>query len=44
VVETFQGVLTESEMRGLLSRRNYILNYVDRLVEENGYNNTVSEA
>jgi len=44
VVETFQGVLTESEMRGLLSRRNYILNYIDTLVEQQGYENTVSES
>lgn len=44
VVETFQGVLSESEMRGLLSRRNYILNYIDSLVEQQGYENTVCES
>ena len=39
----FAGVLSEQEMRELLQRRNYVLRYLDGLVEEQGYAATVKE-
>ena len=39
----FSEVLSEREMRELLHRRNYVLRYLDRLVEEQGYAATVVE-
>ncbi len=39
----FSDVLSEREMRELLHRRNYVLRYLDHLVEEQGYAATVVE-
>jgi hypothetical protein len=39
----FAEVLSEREMRDLLHRRNYVLRYLDRLVEDQGYAATVVE-
>lgn len=40
-VERFRGVLSEAEIACLLNRRDGILAYLDRLVEERGYSNVV---
>jgi len=43
IAQKFGGVLTEQEMRGVLHRRNVILDYLDNLVEKHGYNQAVVE-
>ncbi len=43
IASSFSKYLSEREMRDLLMRRNTILRYLDRLVETNGYNETVIE-
>lgn len=37
IAAAFSGVLSPSEMRQLLQRRNSILEHLDRLVEQEGY-------
>jgi len=41
IAKTFSGYLSESEMRALLQRRNSILEYLDDLVEKQGYEATI---
>lgn len=41
IAKTFSGYLSEAEMRALLQRRNSILEYLDDLVEKQGYDATV---
>ncbi|GAB4823126.1 hypothetical protein N2152v2_010172 [Parachlorella kessleri] len=43
ISQKFSDVLSEREMRELLHRRNYVLRYLDHLVEEQGYAATVVE-
>lgn len=42
IATNFRSVLSEREMREMLVRRNAVLKYLDHLVAEQGYNNTVS--
>jgi len=41
IAKEFDGILTTSECRRLLSRRNDLLRYLDNLVAEKGYENVI---
>eukprot|EP00897_Mesotaenium_endlicherianum_P003359 jgi/Mesen1/3050/ME000018S02353 len=43
VAEKFAGVLSEAEINDMMSRRDMVLEYLDNLVKERGYQRTVIE-